>query len=243
MKAAYYSGKRTITIGECVPQNPKGEVRLKVHYCGICGTDLHIFRGDMDDRVKAPQVIGHECSAEIAEIGDGVEGFSVGDRVVVRPLDPCGECPACKAGHAHICQNLKFIGVDTAGAFQSSWTVPAFTLHKLPQNVSMEYGAMIEPLAVACHDVRMGDVKSGEHVVVIGGGPIGMLVSLVARSKGADVMISEVNPYRIKLAKELGVEAVNPKETDLVEYVNAKTGGAGADIVFEVSGSMVVSKL
>jgi (R,R)-butanediol dehydrogenase/meso-butanediol dehydrogenase/diacetyl reductase len=238
MKAAYYAGDKTIEVGESVLQAPgPGQVRLRVAYCGICGTDLHIFQGHMDGRVTIPQVVGHEMSGEIAEIGPQVSGWQVGDRVVVRPLDPCGTCAACQAGHAHICYNLKFLGIDTPGAFQGSWTVPAHTLHRLPAHLSLDEAALIEPLAVACHDVRRGEIRSGENTVVIGGGPIGMLIALVAGHRGAKVLISEINPFRIQLARELGLETINPLETDLVAAVEERTDGAGADVVFEVSGS------
>jgi 2-desacetyl-2-hydroxyethyl bacteriochlorophyllide A dehydrogenase len=238
LKAAYYQGNQTIRIGACVPVAPApGQVQIQVSHCGICGTDLHIFHGKMDRRVQKPLVMGHEMSGTIAALGDGVQGFAVGDRVTVRPLDQCGSCPACRAGHQHICQRLKFIGIDSPGAFQGLWTVPAHTLHRLPAALSMAQGALIEPLAVACHDVRLGGVKEGEYAVVQGCGPIGALVAAVAKAAGARVLVSEVNPFRLELARELGVEAVNPLETDLVELVTEQTGGAGADVVFEVSGS------
>jgi 2-desacetyl-2-hydroxyethyl bacteriochlorophyllide A dehydrogenase len=181
--------------------------------------------------------MGHEMSGTIAAIGPGVDGYQTGDRVTVRPLDPCGNCPACHAGHSHICQNLKFIGIDTPGALQGLWTVPAHTLHRLPDSLSMQHGAMVEPIAVACHDVRMGEVKSGDYVVVIGGGPIGVLIALIAQTRGARVRMAEVNPFRIRLAQDLGIGAVNPMDTDLVALTNQETAGAGADVVFEVSGS------
>ena len=238
MKAAYYEGNQRIRVGECVPSAPgPREVRLHVAYCGVCGTDLHIFSGHMDPRIRMPQVIGHEMSGTIEEIGPEVEGWSVGDRVVVRPLEPCGHCPACLKGHSHICQNLNFIGIDSPGAFQSAWTVPAHTLHRLPDGLSLEQAALVEPLAVACHDVRMGEVTPGEQVVVIGGGPIGTVVSLVAREVGARVLVSEVNPFRVEFARDLGLDVVNPQETDLVKRVEERTDGAGADAVFEVSGT------
>jgi (R,R)-butanediol dehydrogenase / meso-butanediol dehydrogenase / diacetyl reductase len=120
---------------------------------------------------------------------------------------------------------------------QNLWTVPAHTLHRLPETLSLRQGALIEPIAVACHDVRLGEVKAGEYVVVLGGGPIGALVALVARQKGARVLVSEINPFRIKLLREFGIEVVNPTETDLVALVEAQTGGAGADVVFEVTSS------
>ena len=238
MKAAYYAGNRTITIEPCRPEPPaRGQVRINVSHCGICGTDLHIFHGKMDGRVRVPQVVGHEMSGTVAEVGEGVNGWNAGDRVVVRPLGPCGTCPACRAGHSHICHSLKFMGIDTPGAFQGSWTVPAHTLHHLPDTVSLKHGALVEPIAVACHDVRLGEVKPDEYAVVIGGGPIGMLVALVARTKGARVLVSEINPSRVRIGRGMGLAVVDPRETDLPGYVNEQTGGAGADVVFEVSAS------
>jgi 2-desacetyl-2-hydroxyethyl bacteriochlorophyllide A dehydrogenase len=191
----------------------------------------------MDHRVKMPQVMGHETSVVVEALGDGVIDYAKGDRVTVMPLDPCHECPACRAGHSHICQNLKFIGIDAPGGFQALWTVPAHTLLPVPKQVSIEHAALIEPIAVACHDVRMGEVKPGEFAMVLGGGPIGTLVALVARHAGARVVVSEINPFRLKLIESLGFEAVNPLETDLVKFVDGETGGAGADVVFEVSGA------
>ncbi|MDE2853228.1 MAG: alcohol dehydrogenase catalytic domain-containing protein [Chloroflexota bacterium] len=243
-QAAYYEGNRSIRLGagELVDPGP-GEVQLKVSHCGICGTDLHIFHGAMDARVKMPLVMGHEMSATVHKLGAGVDGFALGDPVVVLPLAPCKECPACAAGHGHVCHNLNFLGIDTPGAFQSYWTVPTYTLHRMPSNLALKHGAMIEPLAVACHDVRLAEVRPGDHVAVLGGGPIGMLVALAARHAGADVIVSEINPYRVELAAKLGLEAYNPNETDLVNEVMRRTKGAGADIVFEVSGSQAGAAL
>jgi len=237
-QAALYEGDRRIRLGVSEPVDPgAGEVQLQVSHCGLCGTDLHIFHGAMDARVKMPLVMGHEMSATVHKLGAGVEGFDLGDKVVVMPLAPCNACPACDAGHSHICHNLNFLGIDTPGAFQSFWTVPAYTLHRIPENLSMKHAALIEPLAVACHDVRLADLRPGDHAVVLGGGPIGMLVALVARHAGADVVVSEINPYRVELARNVGLEAVNPSEADLIELVMQRTKGTGADIVFEVSGS------
>jgi (R,R)-butanediol dehydrogenase / meso-butanediol dehydrogenase / diacetyl reductase len=166
-----------------------------------------------------------------------VDGFEVGEQVVVRPLDNRGETPADR-GVSHICAGLKFIGIDSPGAFQESWTVPAFTLHKLPKGVDLKLAALAEPLAVACHDVQRAGLKQGELAIVMGGGPIGLLVALVARHHGAEVIVSEINQERITFAKEqLGLEAINPLDTDLVALVKNRSNGTGADVVFEVSGA------
>ena len=244
MRAAYYAGREQIQLGECRPVDPRpGQVQIRVSYCGVCGTDLHIFHGKMDHRIKMPQVIGHEMSGLITAVGEGVQGFARGDRVTVRPLDPCGACPACLAGHGHICQRLKFIGIDSPGALQALWTVPAHTLHRLPPGLPLKQAALIEPIAVACHDVRLGRVRAGEYVVVQGGGPIGVLIALVAAAEGARVLVTEVNPFRLELARELGLRAVDPRETDVAKQVEEQTGGAGADVVFEVSGSAAGAEL
>ncbi|HEY2013930.1 MAG TPA: alcohol dehydrogenase catalytic domain-containing protein [Bryobacteraceae bacterium] len=238
MQAAFFQGNQTIYVDACVPVPPgSGQVQIRVAYCGICGTDLHLFHGAMAHRLHLPHVMGHEMSGTIAAVGPDVDAYQVGERVTVRPLDPCGNCPACRAGHSHICQNLKFIGIDTPGALQGLWTVPAHTLHRLPETLSLRQGALVEPIAVACHDVRMGEVQAGDYTVVIGGGPIGILIALVAKTRGARVVMAEVNPFRIALARELGIETVSPVETDLAALVNEQTSGAGADVVFEVSGS------
>ncbi|NTZ16150.1 Zn-dependent alcohol dehydrogenase [Paenibacillus sp. JMULE4] len=239
MQAAYYEGEKKIRIGSCVRQQPgHGEVEIKVAYAGICGTDMHVYHGNMDNRVTKPHIMGHEMSGVVSSVGEGVTDFQVGDKVTVMPLDPCGECPACSDGCSHICHKLNFMGIETSGAFQAYWTVPARTLHRLPDELSFEFGALIEPLAVACHDVRMGKVVPGEYAVVLGGGPIGTLIALVAREAGAKVVVSEINPYRIQLLQELGFETCNPIEQDLADFVEKATNSRGADIVFEVTSSV-----
>ena len=243
-QAAFFDGNQTFHLGPCAPVEPaRDQVQIRVSFCGLCGTDLHLFQGAMAHRLHLPHVMGHEMSGTIEATGPDVTGYKAGDRVTVRPLDPCGNCPACLAGHSHICHNLKFIGIDTPGALQGLWTVPAYTLHRLPDGLSLRQAALVEPIAVACHDVRMGEVKAGESVVVIGGGPIGVLVALVAKTRGARVLMAEVNPFRIQLARELGIDAVSPKETDLVALVNERTEGTGANVVFEVSGSAAGAEL
>jgi 2-desacetyl-2-hydroxyethyl bacteriochlorophyllide A dehydrogenase len=237
VKAVYYEGNGRFALRDSGPLAPAaGEVRLDVAYCGICGTDLHIAHGAMDHRVRTPQVIGHEMAGTVAEVGRGVDGFGVGDPVVVRPLDSRGETSADK-GFGHISRNLKFLGIDTPGAFQSSWTVPAFTLHRLPEGLDLTVAALTEPLAVACHDVRRAEVEPADFVIVIGGGPIGLLIALVARESGARVVVSEVNAARRALASEVGFEVVDPGADDVAACVSELTTTRGADVVFEVSGS------
>lgn len=237
-QAAVYRGKKTFSVENVTTPPPgAGQVQIDVAYCGICGTDLHIYLGHMDKRVGFERTIGHEMSGVIAAVGDGVTGLRVGQHIVVRPLDHCGDCPACRAGHAHICRKLTFIGIDSPGAFQQKWNVPAHTIHVLPDDLDLSHAALIEPLAVACHDVARGRVQVGEDVLVIGGGPIGMLVAMVAREAGAKVTISEINENRLNYARKIGFAVLNPKEVDVAKAMHDATGGKGADVVFEVSGS------
>lgn len=236
MKATIYEGNRTFSVIEKEIEQPeKGEVRIKVAYSGVCGTDVHIYHGMMDKRVKMPLTIGHEMSGTIDAIGEGVSGYAIGDKVVVRPLDDRGVKPSDK-GFNHICENLKFIGIDSPGSMQQYWNVPAFTLHKLKAETDLKLAALVEPLSVAVHDVRMSGLQAGETAVVLGGGPIGLLVAMVAKEAGAQVIVSEVNEKRIAKAKELGLNAVNPTKLDLVEFVKEHTEGRRADVVFEVAG-------
>ncbi|QJA00087.1 alcohol dehydrogenase catalytic domain-containing protein [Leifsonia sp. PS1209] len=238
MLAAEYTGARTITVEEREPAALRdGEVRIAVAYVGICGTDLHVYHGDMDARVTAPATIGHEMSGTIAELGPGVDGWAVGDLVTVMPLDWDGTCPACLAGNHHICQNLDFIGIDSPGALQQYWNVPARTLVRLPDGVSLRDAALVEPVAVAVHDVRRSGAGAGDKVVVIGAGPIGVLIATVATASGAEVVIAEIDANRRAAAEDMGLRTIDPSGVDQVAWVNEWTGDAGADVVFEVSGA------
>jgi (R,R)-butanediol dehydrogenase / meso-butanediol dehydrogenase / diacetyl reductase len=236
--AARYIGGHIIDVVRVALQPPgPGEVRIDVAYTGICGTDLHILHGDMDQRVTLPAVLGHEMSGRIAEIGPGVDTWSVGDPVTVMPLEWCNTCAACLAGHQHICQRLIFVGIDSPGSMQSSWTVPSRILVRLPGEVSLRDAALVEPTAVAVHDVRRGQLMAGERVLVVGGGPVGLLVAVVAREAGGEVLVLEVDAHRRSIIAELGFDVLDPTTADVAAHVDAWTEGAGVPLAFEVSGS------
>ncbi|MFD7370008.1 zinc-dependent alcohol dehydrogenase [Streptomyces mirabilis] len=236
--AVRYISARTLDTAPAEPSSPgPGEVELAPAFVGICGTDLHIFHGDMDARVAAPAVLGHEMSGRVVRVGPGVEGWQPGDAVTVMPLRWDDTCPACRAGHQHICQRLDFIGIDSPGAMQQRWTVPASTLIRLPDTLPLDRAALVEPTAVAVHDVGRAKVTEGEKVVVVGGGPVGILIALVARAAGADVRVVELSAHRRLLAEELGLTAWDPADDDVLALVGEWTGGAGADVAFEVSGA------
>ena len=239
MNAAQYVGARTLTyVEDAEPRSPeRGEVAIDVAFTGICGTDLHILHGAMDARVTRPAVLGHEMSGTISQVGEGVTDYETGQLVTVMPLDWCGHCPACLAGHTHICQNLNFLGIDSPGSMQSSWTVPERVLVALPPDLPLAYAALAEPAAVAVHDVRRSGLGEGERVVVVGGGPIGVLIASVARAKGGDVLVLELSESRRAFAQSLGLTVADPTEPGLADRLADWTGGAGAAVAFEVSGA------
>ncbi|WP_155370703.1 zinc-dependent alcohol dehydrogenase [Catellatospora vulcania] len=238
MRQAVYHGDGRLSVVD-VPETPPaaGQVRIDVAFTGICGTDLHILHGDMDHRVAVPAVIGHEMSGTVADLGDGVDGWTPGDPVTVLPVLPCGECTTCRAGHGHVCPRLTFIGIDSAGSMQQRWNVPARALVRLPAELDLAHGALVEPTAVAVHDVRRSALTSGEHAVVVGGGPVGLLIAVVARHAGAQVLIVEPNPQRRAVAERLGFATADPVGVDVTAVVHDRTGGDGAAVAFEVSGA------
>ncbi|WP_239080393.1 zinc-dependent alcohol dehydrogenase [Paractinoplanes brasiliensis] len=221
---------------DVAPPGP-GELQIAVAYCGLCGTDLHIAHGDMDTRVRTPLVFGHETSGTVAAVGAGVEGWAVGDPLTVMPLVWDGACAACLAGHQHICQNLVFVGIDSPGGLQQRWNVPASLAVRLPAGLDLRTAALVEPVAVAVHDVRRSELQVGDHAVVLGGGPIGVLIAGIARDAGAHVLVAEVDAARRSRITELGFPVADPAATDMAAEVERWTGGAGADVVFEVSGA------
>ncbi|MDX2757267.1 zinc-dependent alcohol dehydrogenase [Streptomyces europaeiscabiei] len=236
--AVRYTAARTLTTAPAETRSPgPGEVELAPAYVGICGTDLHIFHGDMDARVRMPAVLGHEMSGRVLRVGADVDGWQPNDAVTVMPLRWDDTCPACLKGHQHICQHLDFIGIDSPGAMQQRWIVPASTLIRLPETLPLDRAALVEPTAVAVHDVGRAAVTEGEKVVVVGGGPVGILIALVARAAGAEVRVVELSAHRRLLAEELGLTAWDPADVDVPALVGQWTGNAGADVAFEVSGA------
>ena len=218
-----------------MPVPAAGEALLRVHRVGICGSDLHIFQGHLDHRVPVDGTIGHEVFAEVVS-APAASGFAPGARVVVNPVVSCGSCRACRTGASYLCYKLKVLGVDANGGMQDYWAVGTDHLLAVPDTLSDNDAALIEPMAVATHDVGRAGVKAGDRVLVLGGGPIGCLIALVAQQRGAHVKVSEINPWRVTLLQQMGLETIGP-EANPVEVVADWTGGDGVDVVFEVSGS------
>ena len=242
MRASRYRGGRVFeTETAPLPVPGPGEALLRVRRAGICGTDLHIYQGHLDHRVPRNGVIGHEIFAEVVSAPAGTE-FSGGDRVVIEPLIFCGTCRACRMGATYLCYHLKVMGVDAPGGMQEYWAVPAARLLKVPDALGDDHAALIEPLAIATHDVARAQVKSGDSVVVFGGGPIGCLIALVCRHRGARVKVVEINAYRIAMLESLGLETIGAGQ-DVLGLVDDWTGGEGADIAFEVTGHPAAVRL
>ncbi len=223
------------------PTNPApDEVIIKVKRVSICGTDVHIYKWDKwsASRIKPPMIIGHEFAGSIVEKGDMVEGLEVGDYVAAESHIYCGHCYQCKVGRQHICQNLKILGVDVDGAFAEYVKVPARILWKVSPEIDPNFASVMEPFGNAVHTITVEDL-TGKTVLITGAGPIGVMAIQVAREEGASlIIVSEVKPYRIELAKKNGADIViNPLEEDLVKKVMEITGGEGVDVFFEMSGN------
>ncbi len=242
MRASSYGGAgRFTTVDVPMPKPASGEALLRVRRVGICGTDLHIFQGHLDHRVPKGGVIGHETFADVVEAPAG-SGFRAGDRVVVDPVVACLSCRACRMGATYLCQKLKVRGVDVTGGMQEYWAVPVTQMLHVPDTLSDDQAAVIEPLAVATHDVDRAEVKRGDRVIVFGGGPIGALIAMVARGRGAEVAVVEINPYRIGLLEELRLTTVGP-DIDVEKFVETFTDGDGVDVAFEVTGNPAAARM
>jgi 2-desacetyl-2-hydroxyethyl bacteriochlorophyllide A dehydrogenase len=236
MRVCRYQGAGRFVPGAAERPSPgPGEVLLRMRRVGICGTDLHIFQGHLDHRVPRGGIIGHETFGEVAEVGAGA-GLTAGDRVVVNPVWSCGRCRACRMGAGHVCYGLKVRGVDLPGGMQEYWAVPAASVLTVPDGLGDDAAAMLEPLAIAVHDVGRAGVQAGQAVLVLGGGPIGALIGLVCRQRGARVAVAEVNPFRLDFLRRLGLTAVGPDQ-DVGDFVQGWTDGEGVDVAFEVTGN------
>lgn len=245
MKAAVYHGVEDIRLEEVpVPEPGEGEALIKVHYCGICGSDLHIYHGK-HSRAKPPLIIGHEFSGEIVGLGpdEGRQLVKIGDRVVVEPLLACGECYPCRIGTYNVCQQHGLIGIDVNGAFAEYVVAAVERIHQIPDGLPMDAAALAEPLAVGVHAARRSALKLGDTTVVLGGGPIGLLLAQVLKAAGAgQVIISEVSDYRLDIARRLGFTALDGKTVDVVLEVTNLTAGRGADLVFDAAGVPVTAR-
>lgn len=222
------------------PKAGEGQVLVKIQNIGICGSDIHVYHGK-HPFTKYPITQGHEVSGEIVEVGSGVTGFTVGQKVTIEPQVTCGQCHPCRHGKYNLCEELKVMGFQTTGTASEFFAVDASKVTLLPQEMSFEEGAMIEPLAVAVHGIRqMGDV-SGLNVVVLGAGPIGNLVAQTAKGMGAaKVLITDVSDLRLEKARECGIDVcVNTAKKDFGEAMLEAFGPDKADVIYDCAGNNI----
>ena len=223
-----------------IPPLKEGQVLVKIKRIGICGSDIHVYHGK-HPFTSYPVTQGHEVSGEIAELGAGVEGFYPGQKVTIEPQVYCGKCYPCRHGKYNLCEELKVMGFQTTGTASEFFAVDASKVTPIPEELSFEEGAMIEPLAVAVHGIRqVGDV-TGWNIAVIGAGPIGNLVAQTAKGMGAaKVMITDVSDLRLEKAKECGIDyCVNTSRKDFGEAMLEAFGPDKADVIYDCAGNNV----
>ena len=248
MKAAVWHGYKDVRIEDKeIPAAKPGYVTIKVNYAGICGTDRHEYVGPNFIPVTkphrltgktAPLTMGHEFSGVISEVGEGVEGWKVGDRVTANGTLCCGECETCKSGRYNVCEKLGFLGVGIDGAFAEYVTVEAARLFKIPDNVTQRQAVLAEPLACGIHSTRLlGDI-TGQDVVISGPGIIGLACFFAAKFAGAGrILVSGVGKARKELIEKYGGTYFDVKDGNLVDAVREWSDGKMAGVVYECVGS------
>lgn len=234
-------GPNEVVVEEFYPASLKpDEVLVNMHYCGICGSDLHAYQG-RHPYISLPATPGHEGSGIIAQVGSAVSTLQVGDQVTFEPNLNCGTCYNCIVGRYNICENLRVMGCQAEGMMADVFTDPAHKVVKIPDDMPLRSAALVEPLAVALHAVRKVGVQLGDHVVVLGAGTIGLCVVQCARLAGASVvMATDLVPKRLELAKTLGATHIlNPSTQPIPQYLQTNPdvmGFEGVDVAFECVG-------
>ena len=225
-----------IEVGQWeTPQPGAREVLVAVGAAGICAGDMYFYLGKNPYAVY-PQICGHEIAGTVVGIGDGVSGLEPGTRVVVDPFVGCGSCYPCRVGKSNCCANLQIIGIHMPGGYAEFLTAPVQSVHPIPEGLSLVDASFAEPVAIGVQACRRGEVKAGEHVLVLGCGPIGIALIEVAQAKGARVVATDIVPERVETAARYGAETLLADE-DLVDAVLSQTNGEGAPVVIEATGS------
>jgi L-iditol 2-dehydrogenase len=237
MLAAVLHNARDVRVGEVSDPRPAAdEVLIRVRACGVCGTDNSLYRGDYPGNY--PVVIGHEFAGEVVETGSAVRGLARGDRVTADPNKVCHACPYCQSGNEHLCESLSSMGVHRDGADAELCVMTATNVYRIPDRLSFEEAAFTEPLACAVHGVDLAGVRLGDTVLVVGGGPMGNLITQCAAHAGAaTIVVSEPIGLRRELARQSGATHVIDPGTQDVERELSKIRRIGADVVFEVAGN------
>lgn len=251
MRAAVFHNQEDLRIEEAPEPTPgAGQVKIRNAYAGICGSDLHVFfdtaNAGLDFTTPhpvtgstLPQILGHEFSGTVVELGDGVGDVEVGDRVAVWPVYYCGECAACMKGAPNACTKIGFHGLTSDGGGMAEFTVvDADKLHVLPENVDLRLGALVEPMAVAWHAVARSGIGAGSSALIAGAGPIGIGVYFALKARGVEtIIVSEPSEGRREAIRRVGAEhIIDPSTQDLGSTVRELTGGDGVDAAFDAAG-------
>jgi len=245
MKAAVLEDIAGMVVKEVdTPAVKEKTMLVKVKACAVCGSDIRIFQFG-NPRVSPPQIIGHEIAGEVVEVGKGVTGFSVGDRVAIGADVPCGECEFCRAGQGNNCPINYAIGYQFSGGFAEYILLNSLTLrlgpvHKIPENLSYEEAALAEPLACVIHGLELSRLRIGESILIIGAGPVGGMLADLAKVMGAGkVLLAQRSRKRIELAKRFLADVIiSTTEEDLTQRVMEETGGKGVDVVVTACASV-----
>ncbi|GKZ88001.1 hypothetical protein CBS115989_2721 [Aspergillus niger] len=249
MKAARFHGRGDIRVEEIEePTCGKGQVKMRPSFVGICGSDIHEYSGGpvlVPEKphgitgTSLPVTLGHEFSGIVEEVGEGVTHVSPGQRAVVRPTIFDRECTSCKQGYEYCCEKIGFIGLSGYGGGLAKYIVaPAEHFYTIPDNVSLEAAALVEPLAVAWHAVNISPFKPNDNVLVLGGGPVGIGIIQVLELQGAkNIMVAELTENRKRFASNYGATHIlDPREVDVAAKVRELTDGVGVDVVFDTAG-------
>jgi L-gulonate 5-dehydrogenase len=236
MKAAIFDAPHQMRVGTWqTPEPGPGEVLLTVNAAGICAGDLYIYTGK-NPYTRYPVIGGHEVCGSVAAVGPAVRNFSKGQMVVIEPFLSCGKCYPCRAGKPNCCANLQIIGVHRPGGYAEYVTAPATHLHLVPDGVSAFHASFAEPITIGIHACRRGEIQSGEYVLVLGCGPIGLAIIEVALLRGARVVAVDISESRLEIARTLGAETL-PSDECLLQKVFAQTNEEGAPVVIEATGN------
>jgi L-iditol 2-dehydrogenase len=243
MKAAVLTKPGHIEIQEMdIPTPGPDEALVRIRACGLCGSDVHYYEhGKIGPYVVTkPIILGHEAAGEVVAVGSDVRNVAPGQRVTIEPGVTCGRCEYCKSGRYNLCPDVRFLATPPYdGAFCEYIAIRADFLYPVPDSMSYEKAALIEPLSVGLHAVNRGGLKTGETVVIMGMGPIGMMTLLAARAAGAGRIIGvDLEPFRLERALKIGADAVvNLREEDGLEAIRRLTGGRKADLAIETAGN------
>lgn len=222
------------------PEPGPGQALIKIMKIGVCGSDIHVYHGE-HPFTSYPVTQGHEVSGIVEKLGEGVTGLTVGQKVTIQPQVVCGECYPCRHGKYNLCESLKVMGFQTTGVASHYFAVDAEKVTPLPDDMGLDEGAMIEPLAVAVHAVRRAGDVEGKDICVLGAGPIGILVAQAAKGMGARrVMVTDVSSLRLEKAKECGADfCVNTKEEDFGKAIVDCFGPDKADVIYDCAGNNI----